>query len=213
LWQHVSDSRNNGFRLFAQFEDKRQPRVIKERPRDDSFIQQAIDATPLADGEPLALGCRVLITLNHPGRAYVNGDTGELVEARGVYGNDLKDELVAGKEVNPASLGIRLDRTGEIVYVTMVTQETKDPMGINVIHSVTGIPVKLGYACTIHKSQGMTVDKAWVDMASLKRFPDSESRHGLAYVALSRTRTIDGLLLGSWDPQVVHCDPAISELL
>jgi len=33
------------------------------------------------------------------------------------------------------------------------------------------------------------------------------------YAAVVKRLGSDGLLLGSWDPQVVHCDPAISELL
>ncbi|KAK3923264.1 ATP-dependent DNA helicase [Frankliniella fusca] len=50
-------------------------------------------------------------------------------------------------------------------------------------------PLVVAYACTIHKAQGMTLDKVVIDIGSKEFSP------GLSYVALSRARKIDGLLL------------------
>lgn len=52
--------------------------------------------------------------------------------------------------------------------------------------SRTQIPLIAGWAITIHKSQGMTLERAVVDV-------DEAWEHGHSYVALSRVNTLDGL--------------------
>lgn len=56
------------------------------------------------------------------------------------------------------------------------------------------IPLKLGYAISCHKSQGLTLDKAFID---LKRI----FAPGQAYVAISRLRSLDGLFLANLSPK------------
>lgn len=52
------------------------------------------------------------------------------------------------------------------------------------------IPLRLAWAITIHKSQGLTFDKAIIDA-------QMSFSHGQVYVALSRCRTLEGMVLGS----------------
>ena len=59
-------------------------------------------------------------------------------------------------------------------------------------------PLILAYAVTIHKCQGLSLDCAIVDL-SAEVFSD-----GMAYVALSRVRSLDGLFLTAFDPQSIR---------
>ena len=60
----------------------------------------------------------------------------------------------------------------------------------------TQIPFMLAYSITIHRCQGLSIDKAILDLA------DCFCNH-MVYVALSRVRSIDGLYLHSFDPRKI----------
>lgn len=65
------------------------------------------------------------------------------------------------------------------------------------------IPLRLAYAITIHKSQGMTLDCAEVDIGS------SVFEHGQTYVALSRIKSLDGLYIMGFDPSKIKVDKRV----
>lgn len=68
--------------------------------------------------------------------------------------------------------------------------------------SITQIPLRLAWAITIHKSQGMSMDSAEIDLGSTFAY-------GMGYVALSRVRTLAGIKLVGFNPESLRVDPLV----
>ncbi|PTY02759.1 AAA family ATPase [Verrucomicrobia bacterium LW23] len=116
-------------------------------------------------------GARVMFTVNQPEARFVNGQTGIV------------------REVHPSRTLIEVESEGHLIPVTQFTWrfDPRDPTS----GSFTQFPLRLSYAMTIHKSQGVTLDSAYIDVRAARE-------PGQAYVALSRIRTLDGLYLKDW---------------
>ncbi len=84
-----------------------------------------------------------------------------------------------------------------------VQAETQD-LSEEIIGSFEQFPVKLAWAITVHKSQGLTFDKAIIDVG--QAFAD-----GQVYVALSRLRSLDGLILRTRiNPSTISTDQQVA---
>lgn len=133
-----------------------------------------------------------------PGYFYVNGDLATVV-GRGING-----------------IRVRLHRTSEEVDVMPVLTEWKEATGkknpaYTVKGSVTRMPLRLAYATTVHKSQGLSLDEVQVSMVSWMF-----NKPGMMYVALSRCRTREGLrIVGNAKMFLGKCatDPKIGAFL
>lgn len=136
---------------------------------------------------------------------YVNGDLGTL---EGV------DEL--GEQPYPV---VKLHRTGKLQIVQPVQREFLVPTGntgarkdrFTVEGTITYYPLRLAYASTVHKTQGLSLDRVQVSIAN-----HFFSNPGSVYVALSRARTPDGLrLVGTPDMFIQRCnaDPKVKRFL
>ena len=68
---------------------------------------------------------------------------------------------------------------------------------------MTQIPLRPAYALTIHKSQGLTLNSAHIDIRAARE-------PGQAYVALSRLRELGGLYLKEWIKGVQVSEAAIN---
>lgn len=129
----------------------------------------------------LKVGAQVMFIKNDTGmdRAYYNGMIGQVVAIDEEYG-----------------VAVRPQEGGEIIQVQPVDWDnisyTVNPETKEIVErkegTFTQYPLKLAWAVTIHKSQGLTFDRAIIDV---KR----SFAHGQTYVALSRCRTLQGLVL------------------
>ena len=70
---------------------------------------------------------------------------------------------------------------------------------------VTQIPLRLAWAITIHKSQGMSMDQAAMDLSRV-------FEHGQGYVALSRVRSLSGLHLLGWSESALSVHPDVGQM-
>lgn len=133
----------------------------------------------------IKIGAQVLITKNGPG--YVNGTVGVVSVIETNKKNDVMKIRVTIKDIDGKDIEVSLGRESWSKSVYLST-----PSGIesDVVGEVIQFPVRLGYAITTHKSQGMSLDHAFVAMGNA-------FEGGQVYTALSRVRSLDGLYLKS----------------
>lgn len=138
------------------------------------------ESYPTANSLTLKKGAQVMFIKNDPERRFINGTLGEV------------------KSIDKNSIAVRLAESGTIIDVEPVEwqniryqfdEESKE-ISSKQIGRFKQYPLKAAWAITVHKSQGLTFDKAIIDV-------HAAFSPGQAYVALSRCRTLDGLVLSS----------------
>ena len=134
----------------------------------------------------LKIGARVMFTKNSFNGTYVNGTVGVVVSFSSETGYPIVRKR-SGKtlEVDPVQWSIKVDGR---------------PLA-----SISQLPLRLAWAMTVHKSQGMSLDAAYVDLSQAFAF-------GQGYVALSRVRSLEGLFLGGLNDRALEVNPEILEV-
>ena len=138
----------------------------------------------------IKLGALVMAVKNSPQKLYANGSIGAVVDFEPLTEYPVVEF-----------------RDGRRVTMVPDVWELRD--GERKRASISQVPLRLAWAITVHKSQGMTLDVAKIDLR--KAFVE-----GMGYVALSRVRDLDNLYLYGINRRALEVSPdalAIDEVL
>ena len=138
----------------------------------------------------IKLGALVMAVKNSPQKLYANGSIGTVVDFEPLTEYPVVEF-----------------RDGRRVTMAPDVWELRD--GERKRASISQVPLRLAWAITVHKSQGMTLDAAKIDLR--KAFVE-----GMGYVALSRVRDLDNLYLYGINRRALEVSPdalAIDEVL
>jgi len=151
----------------------------------------------------LKAGAQVMFIRNDMDRSkrYFNGKIGVVSKLE-------KDKIVIQCENDPDEIEVKQEKWENVRYT--LNKSTR-VMEENTLGSFTQYPLRLAWAITIHKSQGLTFEKAIIDAG------DSFAA-GQIYVALSRCTSLEGMILKSkirtnsffTDPRIVQFSKSIS---
>lgn len=131
----------------------------------------------------LKKGASVMFTKNSSTGAFVNGTLGIVVD----FDETTNYPIVktrSGKSVTTEPMEWSMEEQGRVVARIMQ------------------IPLRLAWAMTIHKSQGMSLDAAFIDLKHA-------FVQGQGYVALSRVRTLAGVYLSGWNSMALQVHPEV----
>jgi ATP-dependent DNA helicase PIF1 len=133
----------------------------------------------------LKVGAEIMCIKNNFEMGYVNGSRGKVIGFEKEGGNPII-ELYNGRKISLKPEMWAIEEDGKVKA------------------SVSQIPLRLAWAITIHKSQGMSLDNAEIDLTR-------SFSYGMGYVALSRVRTLEGISLVGFNAEALQVDPKVLE--
>ena len=157
--------------------------AIKEKPLIFNAVIRGVfpeNTYPTKEELTLKIGAQVMFVKNDPSpeKAFYNGKIGRLI------GYDEEEKTLSVLCGNEHITVEPLKWQNKEYAINPDNNEIEE----NEIGSFTQIPLRLAWAVTIHKSQGLTFDKVIVDAGQA-------FAHGQVYVALSRCTSLEGLVL------------------
>lgn len=133
----------------------------------------------------LKVGAKVLFTKNNIERGFVNGTLGEVVSFN-----------------EPQNIPLVKTQEGRLIEAEPM-EWAVEAEG-RVLGRITQVPLRLAWAITVHKSQGMSLDAVLIDLSQ-------SFEYGQGYVALSRVRTLEGLHLLGMNERALEVHPETLE--
>lgn len=133
----------------------------------------------------LKKGAIVMCTKNNPKEHFVNGTLGTVVDFDAYSGHPII-QTHTGRNIMISPMDWSVEENGKIKA------------------KITQVPLRLAWAITVHKSQGMSLDAAIMDLSGVFEY-------GQGYVALSRVRQMSGLYLLGMNNKSLEVHPDILE--
>lgn len=156
----------------------------------DSFVNRC----PVGERLDLKIGAQVMLVVNFSfDKGLVNG-------SRGVITGWKEPKLDFSPNFKRCPI-VKFANGSEFAVKPHVWTYTSNKMEFR----YSQIPLILAWALTIHRSQGMTVNEAEMDLGANVFAP------GQAYVALSRVRSLEGLCLTKFNPKSIVADPLVKK--
>lgn len=169
--------------------------LAKVAGKAEAFVMKTTGPQPMVDAltrgclSPVRLelkqGAAVMFTRNDPAGRYVNGSLGVVTDFEEEDGHPVVT-LRGGRKVVAEPVSWSVEENGRSRA------------------SVTQVPLRLAWAITVHKSQGMSLDAAVIDLGRAFEY-------GQGYVALSRLRRLEGLHLLGLNERALQVHPQAVE--
>jgi len=181
LFTHNRDVDELNEKRLSQLPDKEETFAMQTAGK-AQYVEQLIRGCLAPELLRLKKGAEVMFVKNDPSHQYVNGTRGKVLKfkERGV---------------------IVQTRGGKIIHAMMASWKREEDGKI--LAEITQIPLRLAWAITVHKSQGMTLDEAEIDLSQC-------FVPGQGYVALSRVRQLEGLYLRGFNHMAVTVDERVA---
>lgn len=174
LTTHNAKARDVNVQKLA---DLPSPSVFFKATVTDVFPESSF---PTDETLELKVGAQVMFVKNDPSpnKAFFNGKIGVIssISDEGIEVRFPDGSFVMAPKLKWDNVQLEMDEAKELKE--------------KVIGSFEQYPLRLAWSITVHKSQGLTFDKVILDV-------NSAFAHGQVYVALSRCRSLDGLVLNS----------------
>ena len=181
LYTHNKDVDAINEEHLAKLKDKERVFVMQSAGR-AHHVESLMRGCLAPETLVLKKGAEVMFVKNDHGGQYVNGTQGTVVDF----------------EVQGPVIKTREGRTVRAEKVSWKREEDD-----KVLAEITQVPLRLAWAITVHKSQGMTLDEAEMDLSAC-------FVPGQGYVALSRVKQLSGLYLQGFNDMALAVDEGVA---
>jgi len=179
---HTHNAEADAINVESLAEVKGTSRVFHMTSKGSRTLVEALKQNCLSpETLTLKIGATVMFTRNNFEAGYVNGTLGEVVDFA------------------PSGYPVVKTKNGRI---EATPGEWSVADGSKILAQIKQVPLRLAWAITVHKSQGMSLDTAIIDLSKAFEF-------GQGYVALSRVRSLEGLFLEGFNDRALMLHPDI----